>query len=64
MAAVARKSLTTTRDLVAGTVLTTEMVALKRPGTGLPASLLSYVIGRTVRQDIKANSLLTWEILN
>lgn len=64
VAAIARKSLTTTRDLAAGTVLTTEMVALKRPGTGLPASQLPYVIGRTVRQDIKANSLLTWEILN
>jgi N,N'-diacetyllegionaminate synthase len=62
-AAVARKSLIAARDLTAGTVLTDELIAVKRPGTGLPPMLRPYVIGRTLRVDVKAGTLIALEML-
>lgn len=62
-AAVARKSLVTARDLAAGTVLTAEMLAIKRPGTGLPPSMLSKVIRRRLRNAVPKGTLLTSDML-
>jgi sialic acid synthase SpsE len=62
-AAVARKSLVAARDIPAGTILTEEMIAIKRPGTGLPPSMLSNLVGRATRADIAANTLLRLELL-
>ena len=62
-AAVARKSLTAGRDLAAGEILDPGMVAIKRPGTGLPPMMLPYVVGRRLRQAVKAGALLSLEML-
>jgi len=62
-ATVTRKSLVTVRDIPAGQVLTKEMIAIKRPGTGLPPGMRVHIVGRTVKQDIPAGSLLTLEML-
>lgn len=61
--AVARKSLVAARDIPAGTTLTEELIAIKRPGTGLPPAMLSQVVGRIARTDIAAGSLLNPEML-
>lgn len=61
--AVARKSLVAARDIPAGTTLTEELIAIKRPGTGLPPAMLSQVVGRIARRDIAAGSLLNPEML-
>jgi N,N'-diacetyllegionaminate synthase len=62
-AAVARRSLVAARDLNAETILTGAMVAIRRPGTGLPPSALSQVIGRRLKQDVVAGDLFTLEML-
>lgn len=62
-AAVARKSLVAARDMPAGTRLTRELIAIKRPGTGLSPALLDQVVGKTLRKDVRESNLLTWEIL-
>jgi sialic acid synthase SpsE len=62
-AAVARKSLVASRDIPIGTVLTEDMIDIKRPGTGLPPAMRVYVVGRTARTSIPAGSLLTFELL-
>ena len=62
-AAVARRSLVAARNIPAGTMLTEELMAIKRPGTGLPPAMRSYLIGRTVRTTIPAGVLLTLEML-
>ncbi|HKO60670.1 MAG TPA: N-acetylneuraminate synthase [Pyrinomonadaceae bacterium] len=62
-ARVARRSLTAALDIPAGTQLTRDMIAIRRPGTGLPPAQLSSLIGRTVRADIDAGSLLSLEML-
>ncbi|HMH12525.1 MAG TPA: N-acetylneuraminate synthase [Edaphobacter sp.] len=62
-AAVARRSLVAACDLNAEMILTGAMVAIRRPGTGLPPSALSQVIGRRLKQDVVAGDLFTLEML-
>ena len=62
-AAVARRSLVAASDLRAGTVLTDAMIAILRPGTGLPPSVLPHLIGRRLRQDLAAGDLFRMEML-
>ena len=62
-ARAARKSLVVTQDVPAGTVLTDDLIAIKRPGTGLPPSMLPFLIGRRTRRDIKKDALLRLEDL-
>jgi len=62
-AAVARKSLVAARDIPAGVALTEELIAVKRPGTGLSPAMRSHVLGLRAKQDIPAGALLTLEML-
>ena len=62
-AAVARRSLVAAQEIPAGAVLTEELIAIKRPGTGLPPAMRPYLIGRTARTTIPAGALLTLEML-
>ena len=63
MAAVARKSLVAARHIPAGSKLTEEMLAAKRPGTGLPPAMRSQLLGRVVSRDIPAGTLLTLDMI-
>lgn len=60
-AAVARKSLVAARDIPAGSLLTEESIAIKRPGTGLPPAMLPSLVGRKTLRDIPVDTLLTLE---
>ena len=62
-AAAARKSLAASRDIPAGTVLTDDLIAVKRPGTGLPPAMRPHLLGRTARVPIPAGSLLMLDML-
>ena len=64
VAAVARKSLVAAKDIPAGTVLTEDLVCVRRPGTGLPPGMLPYVLGRKARTRIEAGALIGWETLS
>ena len=50
-------------DIRAGQKITSTMVWTKRPGTGIPSKRLHEVIGKTVRVNIPANTLIRWEDL-
>ncbi len=63
-AAVARRSLVAAKDILAGTVLTDELIAIRRPGTGLPPALKPSLIGRATRVDIPAGDLIALEMLS
>jgi N,N'-diacetyllegionaminate synthase len=58
-AAVARKSLVAATDIPDGAVIRPEMIAIKRPGTGLPPDRLDWVIGRTARTAIAGGTVIT-----
>jgi sialic acid synthase SpsE len=59
----ARKSVVAAAAIPAGTALTLELLALKRPGTGLPPSALSGLLGRRTRRDLSPDELLAMEDL-
>lgn len=56
-----RRSLVARHAIPAGTRLTAEMLTAKRPGTGLPPSMLAYCVGLTVRHDLAEDQVLTME---
>jgi N,N'-diacetyllegionaminate synthase len=60
---VARKSLVAACFIPTGTVLTEDLIAIKRPGTGLPPVMRADLIGRSVRTDVPEDALLTEEML-
>ena len=63
MKRVFEKSVVATADIPAGTVLTREHLAAKKPGTGIPAARLDDVVGRTTRVAIAADTVLTEDAL-
>jgi N-acetylneuraminate synthase len=58
IAAVARKSLVAAKDIPSGKQLTRDMLAIMRPGTGLPPYMKTYLIGRTAKMDIPAGCVI------
>ncbi len=63
MTAVARRSLVAAREIPVGSTITEGLIAIRRPGTGLPPAMLGQVLGRKAKQDIPAGTLLSLEML-
>jgi N-acetylneuraminate synthase/N,N'-diacetyllegionaminate synthase len=63
IAAAVTRSLVAAHDIPAGAMLTADAIVLRRPGTGLPWSCRSAVIGRVARINIPAGSLIALEML-
>lgn len=61
--AVARRSLVAAMDIPAGALLTSAMVAIQRPGTGLAPAMLEKVLCRRAAVAIPAGTLLSLEML-
>lgn len=55
------KSVVAKEKLVAGTVLTEQMLAVKKPGTGIPAAKLKELYGKTLKVDVQGDQLLKEE---
>jgi N-acetylneuraminate synthase len=56
--AIFTKSVVARQPLPAGTVLAEAHLAVKKPGTGLPAERLPDLVGRTLRRDIVADEMI------
>ena len=52
------KSIVITQDMPSGAVLVIENLAFKKPGTGLPAERLPFVLGRRLRRAVLAGEML------
>ena len=63
VAAVARRSVVARRAIRAGTILSPRDLAIKRPGTGLPSSMLPSLLGRRARVAIPPGALLSLEMI-
>jgi len=59
MKAIFEKSVVSVADIRAGTTISVEMLAAKKPGTGIPAHRLRDVVGRRALRDIPADTVLT-----
>ncbi len=63
MKQVFEKSVVSTREIPAGAEISREMVAAKKPGTGIPARMLPEVLGRKAKADIPADTVITEDLL-
>ena len=59
----ARRSVTSKVAIPRGATIGRAMLTYKRPGTGIDPRDLERVIGRVARQDIPADTTLTWEMV-
>lgn len=58
---VGRRSIFTRSKIAKGTVVTSDMVRVVRPGSGLHPRFLDVVIGRPARRDIPEGYPITWD---
>ncbi len=63
MKEVFQKSFVTKQDILAGTVISKEMLTTKKPGTGIEPKDINRVMGRVASKNLAKNHLLTWEDL-
>jgi N-acetylneuraminate synthase/N,N'-diacetyllegionaminate synthase len=59
----ARKSIVAVTDIPKGETISREMIACKRPGTGLPPKYIDIVVGRKTRKNIHYDEIITWEMI-
>jgi sialic acid synthase SpsE len=52
------------RSLKAGETLRSEDLTFQRPGTGMPAAMITRAVGRRISREIAAGSLLQWDMLS
>jgi N-acetylneuraminate synthase len=60
---VARRSLVAGRDIKSGETISEADIICKRPGTGLKPNMMPYVVGRSAKRDIDADTLLSLDDL-
>jgi sialic acid synthase SpsE len=60
---IGRRSLVAATNISAGTVISEEMIAVKRPGFGIPTRFMNVVIGRKAAKDIEHDDILTWDMI-
>jgi N-acetylneuraminate synthase len=58
MRALFGRSIVTSRPIAEGSLVTSEDLVLKKPGTGIPAEALTSLVGRRVRRDLPSNTML------
>jgi N-acetylneuraminate synthase len=58
-----RRSVVSARDLKAGYTIRLTDLDLKRPGTGIPANKISMIVGKTIKNDIEKDILISIEDL-
>ncbi len=63
MRGIFTKSVVAVGDLAAGTVLKTDHLAAKKPGTGIPARELRKLAGRRLKRAVSHDTPLTWDDL-
>lgn len=63
MARLGRRSLVAKVEIPEGTVIQSEMLVTKRPGYGIRPKFLPLVIGRTARQTIQEDAVITWNMV-
>jgi len=57
------KSIVARTNLPAGTILQSEHLALKKPGTGIPAARLTEIVGRRLKLAVAADAMISEDVL-
>lgn len=61
MKEIFEKSVVSIAPIAEGAIITSDRVAVKKPGTGIPAARLREVIGRRAKRDVDVDTLLREE---
>lgn len=59
----ARRSLVLTRNIKKGEVIKREDLMPKRPGTGISPQFAEIVIGRSAKENLPEDTILTWDMI-
>lgn len=63
MYAKARRSVVAARPIPAGTVITRDMLTVKRPGFGVKPKYIDTLVGRRAAVDIDEDDIITWTMV-
>lgn len=63
MRLIARRSLIASVYIAKGQVITRQMVAIKRPGTGIPPKEIGNMIGKRATRKIRRDQVLRWDMV-
>lgn len=63
IARIVRKSIVAKVDIPAGAIITKDMLAIKRPGTGIEPGHLGSVVGQRAKLHIRKDQKITWEMI-
>ena len=61
---VFRRSIYIAQDMKTGDVLTPQNLRCVRPGMGLPPKFYETLLGRSVNQDVKKGTAMSWQLLD
>ena len=59
-----RKSIVANTEIKQGAIINKEMIAIKRPGSGIPPSRFESILGRKATVDISAGTVIRLEMVN
>ncbi len=59
----ARRSIVSKVPLKKGSILTSDVITTKRPAHGIPSIEWDNIIGKTLNQDLKADTSLSWSMI-
>ncbi len=62
MAVLGRRSLVAKQEIPAGGEVTDDMIAVKRPGSGIEPYLADVIVGRKVRRAVAADEPFVWDM--
>ena len=57
-----RRSIVLKTDVQKGYKIALDNIKFARPGTGIPTNDFKFVNGRTVNQDLSAETILQWDM--
>lgn len=60
---IARRSLVAGTDIEKGSWLSSDLIAIKRPGTGIAPIFYETIRDRRVKKDIKKDTVITWDMI-
>lgn len=60
---VAQKSIVAIREIKRGTIITEDMIGVKRPGGGIKPKYLELVLGREAKIDIKEDTIISMDMI-
>lgn len=56
-----RRSIVVTRQVRAGTIITKEIIDVKRPSSGIKPEFYNMILGRTLKRDLQEDEPILWE---